>query len=619
MAKLFKRAVHEPIRRFTDYESPQAHNDPAVVNQPALVAERVHIFTDHVLQQAMVDDGWSFEPLTGNLLEQWLLPHPKWQDEHQSYTRKTKDTICKAVMQALSDYQDHLTGMDRDEDSLTKIATKLQQGEGEVLTAWDKVHIAAAEDDELADAIIAYVQQNFEWGAHPELRDRLLKILKKCPPTTKTLYRAEEPSHGTAPEGGQRGFRSWTVNHDTAVYLGNHMGPRNFAVRTTGGAPVKGLSINDFHYWHGRVHGYAGSGTPQAEYLVLDASVPKRAWTTDVRYAKMANDKTKKKRNWRGLSINVEHPAGTTRKGVSPDGYKWEREMLFDYGHFKGVDGADGDGLDCYVGPDEDSDLAFVVNQLFEDGTFDEHKVMLGFRDQGTATQGYLAHMPPGWSRFDPVRPMTVAELRHWLGHEEKARKVAAPPRVNFQEWLRAVGGWDGLKSIFGHDWMEPYYEQAGEHCGDFKAGSPKQKKCWEETARELAEGDLEGALANWQYKYEAHLQFPLKLYRAVTLQDRNALNTEGIGIYWTDSESHAQAHWGHGNGQVYVICAEITEDAIDWPNTIIANMAPSTGEDEQEIRLHPGARVRLVGFRKKPFGWGEVEPWKPLEAEAVA
>lgn len=619
MAKLFKRAVHEPIRRFTDYESPQAHNDPAVVNQPTMVAERVRIFTDHVLLQAMVDDSWSFEPLTGNLLEQWLLPHPKWQDEHQSYTRKTKDTICKAVMQALSDYQDHLTGADKDEDSLTKIATKLPPAEGEVLTAWDKAHIAAAEDDELADAIIAYVQQNFEWGAHPELRDRLLAILKKCPATTKTLYRAEEPTHGTSPEGGQRGFRSWTANHDTAVYLGNHMGPRNFVVRTTGGAPVKGLSINDFHYWHGRVHGYAGSGTAQAEYLVLDSSVPKRVWKTDVRYTKMANDKTKKKRNWRGLEINVEHPAGTTRSGIDAQGTKWEREMLFDYGHFPGVEGNDGESLDCYVGPNDDSDLAFVVNQLFEDGTFDEHKVMLGFRDQGTATAGYLAHMPPGWSRFDPVRPMTVAELRHWLGHEEKARKVAAPPRVNFQQWLKAVGGWEGLKSIFGHDLMEPYYEQAGEHCGNFKAGSPKHKKCMEATARELAEGDLEVRFREWQYKYEAHLQFPLKLFRAVTLSDRSALTTKGIGIYWTDSESHAQAHWGHGGGQVYVIAAEITEDAIDWPNTIIANMAPQTGEDEQEIRLHPGARMRLVGFRKKPFGWGDVEPWKPLEAEAVA
>lgn len=613
MAKLFKRAVHEPIRRFTDYPAPEAHNDPAVVNQPALVAERVQIFTDHVLSQAMADDGWTFLPLTGHLLESWLLPHPKWQDEHQSYTRKTKDTICKAVMQALSDYQDHVVGTDRDEDSITKVATKLQPGENEKFDPWDLVHIAAAEDDELADAIISYVQQNFEWGAHPELRDRLLKILKKCPPTTKTLYRAEEPSEGTSPEGGLRGFRSWTVNHDTAVYLGNHMGPRNFAVRTTGGAPVKALSINDFHYWHGRIHGYAGSGTPQAEYLVLDSSVPKRAWKTDVRYAKMANDKTKKKRNWRGLEINVEHPAGTTRRGVSPTGEKWEREMLFDYGHFKGVDGADGDGLDCYVGPNEDSDLAFVVNQLFEDGTFDEHKVMLGFRDQGTATAAYLAHMPPGWSRFDPVRPMTVAELRHWLGHEDKTMKVAAPPRVSFDQWLEAAGGWPGLDNVFGHEWMEPYYEEAEQHDPGIE-GSELQA-----AAREIAEQELTNRLRDWQYKYEAHLIFPLKLYRAVTLSDPGGLQTEGIGIYWTDSESHAQAHWGHGKGQVYVICAEVTEDAVDWPRTLLANMDPSLGADEQEIRLHPGAHVKLIGFRRKPFGWNATEPWKPLEAEAVA
>jgi len=160
----------------------------------------------------------------------------------------------------------------------------LSLGAGESITPWDALHIAVAEDDELSDAVITYVQENFLWSQHADLRDRLIEIIKSGPTTSKPLYRAEEPWQGGSPEGGQRGFRSWTAAKDTALYLGRHMCSKDFAVRTTKGAPVKALSIEDFAYWRGRVLGTAMSPGQQAEYLVLDATLPPKALATDVRW-----------------------------------------------------------------------------------------------------------------------------------------------------------------------------------------------------------------------------------------------------------------------------------------------------------------------------------------------
>jgi len=52
-----------------------------------------------------------------------------------------------------------------------------------------------------------------------------------------------------------------------------------------------------------------------------------------------------------------------------------------DYGYIEGTVGADGDEVDCYLGPDTQSKVVFVVDQgrLGDSSEFDEHKVFLGY------------------------------------------------------------------------------------------------------------------------------------------------------------------------------------------------------------------------------------------------
>jgi hypothetical protein len=128
-----------------------------------------------------------------------------------------------------------------------------------------------------------------------------------------------------------------------------------------------------------------------------------------------------------GLDISIENPRGSERSGTGPDGTPWRRTMGDHYGYIKRTTGADGEQVDVYVGPQQDSDQVFVVDQLNQqDGSFDEHKVMLGYPDQASAVQAYSANFDDGW-KVGPVTTMPVAEFKSWLKGGELSKPLAAP------------------------------------------------------------------------------------------------------------------------------------------------------------------------------------------------
>ena len=126
-------------------------------------------------------------------------------------------------------------------------------------------------------------------------------------------------------------------------------------------------------------------------------------------------------RDFQGIPITVEHAKGTERTGTSPDGEDWSREMLCDYGYIQEVTPEKGDGecLDVYVGPDEDAPEAFVVEQLKENGDFDEFKIILGTESEGEARELYLGHYPEGWdSNIGDVFAVSVKRLKEFVDAE---------------------------------------------------------------------------------------------------------------------------------------------------------------------------------------------------------
>lgn len=113
-----------------------------------------------------------------------------------------------------------------------------------------------------------------------------------------------------------------------------------------------------------------------------------------------------------GIVACIENPRGTVRRGKNGD---WAIKMPHHYGYVKGTQGADGDEVDCFIGPNLKSKNVYVVNQLKQDGTFDEHKCMLGFDSQEEAEKGYDDSYSEGWTGKGPITAMNINDFRRWV------------------------------------------------------------------------------------------------------------------------------------------------------------------------------------------------------------
>ena len=116
-----------------------------------------------------------------------------------------------------------------------------------------------------------------------------------------------------------------------------------------------------------------------------------------------------------GFEIAIENPKGSTRRGTAPDGTEWESQMAHHYGDIKGTTAADGDNLDVFVGDNPEAPRAFIIDQVNDDGSFDEHKVMLGFDSLEEARQGYLANYDEGWQGLGEISEVPVDDLKGWV------------------------------------------------------------------------------------------------------------------------------------------------------------------------------------------------------------
>lgn len=96
--------------------------------------------------------------------------------------------------------------------------------------------------------------------------------------------------------------------------------------------------------------------------------------------------------NFKGLTIAIENPVGSIREGIDESGDPWKTKFLYPYGYIYGTKGADGEGVDCFIGPDITSDRVFIIHQTEGHGVYDEDKVMLGFPNKEQARDAYLAH-----------------------------------------------------------------------------------------------------------------------------------------------------------------------------------------------------------------------------------
>ena len=128
------------------------------------------------------------------------------------------------------------------------------------------------------------------------------------------------------------------------------------------------------------------------------------------------------------FDITIEQPEGSIRRGTDAAGKQWESKMHNTYGYFRGTEGVDGDHIDVFLSNDMDvwnGAQVFVVDQYNPNGTFDEHKVMLGFNDASDAKNNYLANYEKGWEkgrRID-VSAVSLADFEKWIAGSHRKTK----------------------------------------------------------------------------------------------------------------------------------------------------------------------------------------------------
>lgn len=145
------------------------------------------------------------------------------------------------------------------------------------------------------------------------------------------------------------------------------------------------------------------------------------------------------------FNISIEQPRGSVRSGTDANGKKWSVTMNNTYGYMTDNVGADGDHLDVFLSNDIDSwdqQNVYVVDQYNLDGTFDEHKVMLGFNDRDEATDAYFSNYDSSWRTskrkiITSTVPMDI--FKKWIESSNRKTKPIAEyslVKEHLQKWI---------------------------------------------------------------------------------------------------------------------------------------------------------------------------------------
>lgn len=133
--------------------------------------------------------------------------------------------------------------------------------------------------------------------------------------------------------------------------------------------------------------------------------------------------------DFQGLTVAIENPKGSERTGTSSDGKSWSVKMKSHYGYIKKTEGADGDEVDVFIGPDEASKVVYVIDQVApETGKFDEHKVMLGFSKASRAMSAYLENYQSGWRGLGEMSVVNMADFKKWISDGDLSKPFSKKP-----------------------------------------------------------------------------------------------------------------------------------------------------------------------------------------------
>jgi predicted RNA methylase len=194
----------------------------------------------------------------------------------------------------------------------------------------------------------------------------------------------------------------------------------------------EGFYTGSYFEYHGEQY---GSLTEVIEHidkqakLAADIAVAEAEVNTDPTPAQKEAGNYKKGHVQVGtFDVTIEQPVGSVRRGTDADGKEWETTMQNTYGYIRGTEGVDGDHIDVFLSTDIDGwngRRVVIVDQYNPDGTFDEHKVMLGFNDKADAINAYLANYEEGWEKGRRLvfSTATLEDFEKWIESSHRKQK----------------------------------------------------------------------------------------------------------------------------------------------------------------------------------------------------
>ena len=159
-----------------------------------------------------------------------------------------------------------------------------------------------------------------------------------------------------------------------------------------------------------------------------------------------------------GLDISIETDKGQKRHWHDPNNNEdGVTVMRYPYGYIRRTVGEDEEQVDCYIGPDENEEIVYVIHQMKKPDfkEYDEDKVMIGFSSPKEAKAAYLMHYnSPKF--FGSMDEMTMDKFKDEFVTKSFDIRFCmvcgSEPGVNIDcpECMRSSGTLDTLEGVQG-------------------------------------------------------------------------------------------------------------------------------------------------------------------------
>lgn len=327
---------------------------------------------------------------------------------------------------------------------------------------------------------------------------------------------------------------------------------------------------------------------------------------------------------FQGLPISIEQAQGSSREWTDRDGNSGSTTMAHAYGYVEGCEGADGDAVDVYMGPNEKAEWVYVIHQMStpEFTEFDEDKCMLGFDSEEAAKKAYLDHYDkPDF--YGGMSSMKIEDFKKKLVKRKSPKITNETKDTHASSWEKT----HGFKHI------------------DLRNLSPNDELTKKMKEREYADADLALLFTAWKSGFDqskdAFKQVMLdpvsrrrmisffntnnsilqggKLFRGMNFKESKGwkkgdvieLNTTGKHQVqsWTDSQQKAKRF--HGKNGYLLQLVETDADVLYDFNTAPTDTRFALNDSEREVILFhktkTSARVVKVGAANEQTSIGEV------------